>query len=102
MGLRRAYFSRANDSRIPDWCDAGAHAVYLSVDRCSGGSALELITNQGFEELGTGVQQNPAVGLFRFLEYLPATEGIERHLADDDRDLFVTSADSGAMVLNML
>ena len=67
-----------------------------------GGSALELITNQGFEELGTGVQENPAVGLFRFLEYLPATEVLSVISLMMIVIFFVTSADSGAMVLNML
>lgn len=67
-----------------------------------GGSALELITNQGFEELGIGVQENPAVGLFRFLEYLPATEVLSVISLLMIVIFFVTSADSGAMVLNML
>jgi choline/glycine/proline betaine transport protein len=67
-----------------------------------GGSALELITNQGFVELGTGVQENPAVGLFRFLEYLPATKILSVISLVMIVIFFVTSADSGAMVLNML
>ena len=58
----------------------------------------ELITNQGFEELGTGVQENPAVGLFRFLEYLPATEVLSVISLMMIVIFFVTSADSGAMV----
>jgi choline/glycine/proline betaine transport protein len=67
-----------------------------------GGSALELITNQGFAELGTGVQENPAVGLFRFLEFLPATKVLSVISLMMIVIFFVTSADSGAMVLNML
>ena len=67
-----------------------------------GGSALELITNQGFVELGTAVQENPAVGLFRFLEYLPATRVLSVISLMMIVIFFVTSADSGAMVLNML
>ena len=67
-----------------------------------GGSALDVITNQGFVELGTAVQENPAVGLFRFLEFLPATELLSVISLIMIVIFFVTSADSGAMVLNML
>ncbi len=67
-----------------------------------GGSALDVITNQGFVELGTAVQENPAVGLFRFLEFLPATELLSVISLLMIVIFFVTSADSGAMVLNML
>jgi choline/glycine/proline betaine transport protein len=52
--------------------------------------------------LGTGVQENPAVGLFRFLEFLPATEVLSVISLMMIVIFFVTSADSGAMVLNML
>jgi len=67
-----------------------------------GGSALDVITNQGIVELGTAVQENPAVGLFRFLEFLPATELLSVISLIMIVIFFVTSADSGAMVLNML
>jgi len=67
-----------------------------------GGSALDVITNQGVVELGTAVQENPAVGLFRFLEFLPATELLSVISLIMIVIFFVTSADSGAMVLNML
>lgn len=67
-----------------------------------GGSALELIGNQGVSELGTAVQENPAVGLFRFLEFLPATKALSVISLLMIVIFFVTSADSGAMVLNML
>jgi choline/glycine/proline betaine transport protein len=67
-----------------------------------GGSAIELISNGGFTELGTAVLENQAVGLFRFLEYLPATELLSVICLAMIVIFFVTSADSGAMVLNML
>ena len=67
-----------------------------------GGSALELIGNQGVTELGTAVQENPAVGLFRFMEFLPATKILSVISLLMIVIFFVTSADSGAMVLNML
>ena len=67
-----------------------------------GGSAIDLITNQGFTELGVAVQENQAVGLFRFLEFLPGTEMMSVVCLAMIVIFFVTSADSGAMVLNML
>ena len=67
-----------------------------------GGSALELIGNQGVTGLGTAVQENPAVGLFRFVEFLPATKILSVISLLMIVIFFVTSADSGAMVLNML
>jgi len=67
-----------------------------------GGSAIELISNQGVTELGTAVQENQAVGLFMFLEYLPGTELLSLICLAMIVIFFVTSADSGAMVLNML
>ena len=67
-----------------------------------GGSAIELISNQGVTELGAAVQNNQAVGLFMFLEYLPGTELLSLICLAMIVIFFVTSADSGAMVLNML
>ena len=67
-----------------------------------GGSGIELILNQGVSELGEAILDNPAVGLFRFLEFLPATELLSMICLGMIVIFFVTSADSGAMVLNML
>lgn len=67
-----------------------------------GGSAIDLIGNQGYAELGTAIQQNQAVGLFRFLDYLPGTQILSLICLMMIVIFFVTSADSGAMVLNML
>ena len=67
-----------------------------------GGSGIELILNQGVTELGDAIIDNPAVGLFRFFEFLPATELLSMICLGMIVIFFVTSADSGAMVLNML
>ena len=67
-----------------------------------GGSAIDLIANQGFEEFGAAVQEDQAVALFRFLDYLPGTEILSLLCLAMIVIFFVTSADSGAMVLNML
>ena len=67
-----------------------------------GGSAIDLISNQGFTELGDAVQGDQAVALFRFLDYLPGTQFLSLVCLLMIVVFFVTSADSGAMVLNML
>ncbi|MEQ8515881.1 MAG: BCCT family transporter, partial [Chromatocurvus sp.] len=67
-----------------------------------GNSAIELILHGGATKLGAAVQENQSVALFSFLEYLPMTpllSGISLLMVVV---FFVTSADSGAMVLNML
>jgi choline/glycine/proline betaine transport protein len=67
-----------------------------------GNSAIELILHEGATSLGAAVQENQAVALFNFLEYLPLStllSGISLLMVVV---FFVTSADSGAMVLNML
>ena len=61
-----------------------------------GGSAIDLITNQGFTELGVAVQENQAVGLF---DPIPPARN-ERGLLAMIVIFFVTLG--GAMVLNML
>ena len=67
-----------------------------------GNSAIELILNQGFADLGAAVQNNQAVALFKFLEFLPMTEVLGFVALCMVVIFFVTSADSGALVLNML
>jgi len=67
-----------------------------------GGSAIDLIGNQGFAQLGVAVQENQAIGLFKFLDYLPGTQVLSLICLVMIVIFFVTSADSGAMVLNML
>jgi choline/glycine/proline betaine transport protein len=67
-----------------------------------GNSAIDLILNQGASDLAEAVAENQAVALFQFLEYLPFSTllaGISLLMVVV---FFVTSADSGALVLNML
>ncbi len=67
-----------------------------------GNSAIELILNEGMTELGTAVQENQAVALFRFLEFLPMSTLLSTGSLVMVVIFFVTSADSGALVLNVL
>ena len=67
-----------------------------------GNGAIEMILHQGFEELGTAVQENEAVALFKFLEALPMSTLLSFVSLCMVVIFFVTSADSGALVLNML
>ncbi|MEM8767775.1 MAG: BCCT family transporter, partial [Pseudomonadota bacterium] len=67
-----------------------------------GNSAIELILNQGLVELGAAVQADESVALFRFFEQLPATAFLSGLAIVMVIVFFVTSADSGALVLNML
>lgn len=67
-----------------------------------GNSAIELIMGQGAAELGAAVQQDESVALFKFLEYFPLSQLLSGLAIVMVLVFFVTSADSGAMVLNML
>jgi choline/glycine/proline betaine transport protein len=67
-----------------------------------GNSAIDLILNQGADELATAVAANQAEALFRFLEYLPFSNILAGVSLAMVVVFFVTSADSGALVLNML
>ena len=67
-----------------------------------GNSGIELILQQGAVEFGAAVQENQAVALFRFMEYLPFSRLLSFVSVIMVVIFFVTSADSGAMVLNML
>ncbi|MEE4278637.1 MAG: BCCT family transporter [Halieaceae bacterium] len=67
-----------------------------------GNSAIDLILNQGAEELAEAVSANQAEALFRFLEYLPLSNLLAGVSLAMVVVFFVTSADSGALVLNML
>ena len=67
-----------------------------------GNSGIELILHQGQAMFGAAVQENQAVALFKFLEYLPGSSIISTLAIVMVVVFFVTSADSGAMVLNML
>ncbi len=67
-----------------------------------GNSAIDLIMNQGLPELGAAVQADESVALFQFFEQFPATEFLSLLAILMVVVFFVTSADSGALVLNML
>ena len=67
-----------------------------------GNSAIELILHQGAQDLAAQVSENQAVALFRFLEYLPMSKLLAAISLAMVVVFFVTSADSGALVLNML
>lgn len=67
-----------------------------------GNSAINLILNEGAMQLGEAVSANQAVALFRFLEFLPFSTFLSAVSLAMIVVFFVTSADSGALVLNML
>ena len=67
-----------------------------------GNSAIDLVLNQGMAELGEAVQADESVALFKFFEHLPLTGAISFIAVLMVMVFFITSADSGAMVLNML
>jgi choline/glycine/proline betaine transport protein len=67
-----------------------------------GNSAINLILNGGATDLAGEVAANQAVALFQFLEYLPFPTLLITVSLGMVVVFFVTSADSGALVLNML
>ncbi len=67
-----------------------------------GNSAINLILNEGMAELGNAVQADTSVALFKFLEYFPFSEILSFVAVIMVIVFFVTSADSGALVVNML
>ncbi|AKJ40665.1 Glycine betaine transporter BetP [Pragia fontium] len=66
-----------------------------------GNSAINLIMN-GATDLATAVQADSSVALFKFLEYFPFTQVLSIFVMIMVIVFFVTSADSGAMVVDML
>jgi choline/glycine/proline betaine transport protein len=67
-----------------------------------GNSALYLVMIDGAQELLTAVQTDSSVALFRFLEHLPMAGFTSALAAFLVVIFFVTSADSGALVIDML
>ena len=67
-----------------------------------GNSAIDLVHNQGITELGEMVSQNSSVALFVFLENFPLTNVLSFFSVLMIVIFFVTSCDSGAMVVDML
>ena len=62
-------------------------------------SNLSLAAKQLYRD---AVVNTPAIGLFRFLDYLPMTQLVSVICLVMIVIFFVTSADSGALVLNMM
>lgn len=67
-----------------------------------GNSAIDMILNQGYKELGEVVSQDVALALFSFLEHLPLSTLSAYVALFMVVVFFVTSADSGALVMDML
>jgi len=67
-----------------------------------GNSAIDLIMNQGQQALADAVNANTAVALFEFYNYLPFSTLLSLLGVLMVVIFFVTSADSGALVVNML
>ncbi len=67
-----------------------------------GNSAISLVYDHGITELGTMVNQNTSVALFVFLENFPYSQVLSFISVLMIVIFFVTSCDSGAMVLDML
>jgi len=67
-----------------------------------GNTAIELIMDQGATALAAAVQQDESVALFKFLENFPLSQLLSLVAIAMVLVFFITSADSGAMVLNML
>jgi len=67
-----------------------------------GNSAIDFIVNQGNEGLSNMVSADTSAALFLFFEYLPMTEFLSGIAIMMVVIFFVTSCDSGAMVVDML
>lgn len=67
-----------------------------------GNSAISLVYDQGITELGTIVNENTSVALFVFLEHFPFAQLLSFISVIMIVIFFVTSCDSGAMVIDML
>lgn len=67
-----------------------------------GNSGIDLILNQGVTALGAAVQADSSVALFKFLENFPASSVLSFIAVIMIMVFFVTSADSGALVVNTL
>jgi choline/glycine/proline betaine transport protein len=67
-----------------------------------GNSAIELVYNQGVTALGTMVSQDSSVALFVFLDNFPLSAVLSFFSVLMIVIFFVTSCDSGAMVVDML
>ncbi|UNE44043.1 choline BCCT transporter BetT [Serratia ureilytica] len=78
---------------------AGFTLMWMTV---FGNSAIYLIMTQGATDLATTVQQDVALALFNFLEHFPFSTVLSFIAMAMVIVFFVTSADSGAMVVDTL
>ncbi|MCW8127284.1 BCCT family transporter [Microbulbifer halophilus] len=67
-----------------------------------GSSALHMIRDQGLQSLADIIERDRTVALFQFLEQFPFSEALSLVAITLVIVFFVTSADSGALVMNML
>ncbi len=67
-----------------------------------GNSGIDLILNQGMASFGEAVQSDTSVALFKFFEAFPFSQAMSFVAVLMVVVFFVTSADSGALVVNML
>lgn len=100
--IHRADFAWPDHTSVHRRRDPRADGFTLLWMTIFGNSAIDLILNGGQEPLGAAVQADTSVALFQFLEYFPAAGAISLLAVVMIVVFFVTSADSGAMVLNML
>ncbi|CAM3567002.1 BCCT family transporter [Parendozoicomonas haliclonae] len=67
-----------------------------------GNTSINMIMHEGAEELGTIVQTDVSLALFKFLEYFPFTGVLSGISVIMIVVFFVTSSDSSAMVIDLL
>ncbi|WP_236658301.1 BCCT family transporter [Pseudomonas knackmussii] len=67
-----------------------------------GDSAIHMILNEGVKDLATVVGQDSSLALFAFLEHFPFSSVVSMVAVAMVVVFFVTSADSGALVVDML
>jgi len=67
-----------------------------------GSSAIDLILHENLADFGAAVQDDQAVALFQFFEFISAPTLLSWLAVLMVMIFFITSADSGAMVINML
>ncbi len=67
-----------------------------------GNTAIDQIMNHGVTELGTVIQQDVSLALFKFLEFFPFSDVLSFVAVLMLVVFFVTSSDSSAMVIDML
>ncbi|MFD1218345.1 MULTISPECIES: BCCT family transporter [Microbulbifer] len=73
--------------------------VWLTV---FGNSSIRMIADEGLQSLADIIQKDQSLALFQFLEQFPFSEALSLLAIVLVVIFFITSADSGAMVMNML